>query len=133
MSRFFVTKENWGANSSSPLRPSEKNKKKREALEQKQAGVSPLTGDVLAGRRLEKHHIKEKHDGGKEGLDNEQLIPITEHLAEHLRRSMVARTERERLRELDTVMWRLPELTEEERREFNELIPRLTGKNVKFF
>jgi hypothetical protein len=105
----------------------------REVLNIRQMGLSPLTGKPLRGKRLERHHIEERYIGGSDEVENIQLLPIAEHLVDHLNRSFLASTEEERLREVDIVMGRIKELKPEELTEFNDLVPKLTGKRVKFF
>jgi hypothetical protein len=82
---------------------------------------------------LERHHLNEVSSGGDRSLDYQQLVRRTEHLAEHLRRAYDPNlSKEERLREIDTVMGRIGELTEQERIEFNQMVELLVGVKVRF-
>lgn len=108
------------------------NQTKRETLFKQQGGISPLTGLTLRGV-LERHHVDELTGGGAQGIENQQLVRRTEHMAEHLRRAYdptISKTER--LREIDTVMARIGELSASERHEFNQMVELFTGVKVRF-
>jgi len=108
------------------------NKSKRETLFNQQGGLSPLTGLALTGV-LERHHVDELHDGGARGIENQQLVRRTEHMAEHLRRAYdTSLSPEERRREIDTVMSRLSELSQPEIKEFNQMVELFTGVKVRF-
>lgn len=108
------------------------NQSKRETLFTRQGGLSPLTGLALSGV-LERHHVEELNGGGVQGLGNQQLVRRTEHMAEHIRRAYDPTISRsERLREIDTVMARIGELSESERHEFNQMVELFTGVKVRF-
>lgn len=108
------------------------NQSKRETLFNRQGGISPLTGLALEGV-LERHHVDELHDGGERGIQNQQLVRRTEHMAEHLRRAYdTSLSAEERRREINTVMSRLGELSEPEKHEFNQMVELFTGVKVRF-
>ena len=108
------------------------NKTRRETLFNRQGGISPLTGLELTGV-LERHHVEELSEGGARGLENQQLVRRTEHLAEHLRRAYDLSLSREiRKKEIDTVMFRIDELSPAEVQEFNHMVELFTGVKVRF-
>jgi len=105
----------------------------RDSLFERQGGRSPLSGKPLNGGRLEIHHIRELYEGGSGEIGNLQLVTMAEHLAEHYRRSKdSSRSAGDRLRELDTVLGRISELTGGERRELSEAIWEQVGVRVWF-
>lgn len=54
-------------------------------------------------------------------------------MAEHIRRAYDPTISRnERLREIDTVMARIGELSDSERQEFNQMVELFTGVKVRF-
>ncbi len=105
---------------------------KTNLLFEKQQGLSPITGKPLTGR-LEKHHWDPMFDGGSPGLDNQVLLPIHEHLLDHLilSRDMTRSAEARRI-DLDVVLARVGELTEAELREFHELVETRVGIRIRF-
>jgi len=100
-----------------------------------QKGNSPFSGLPLDRQKqhLEAHHIKEHINGGKENLENMQLLPIYEHLAIHFMRFRdESLSKDERMREFDTVMGRWDELNSEERDKFYQLVEEKAGIIVRF-
>jgi len=107
----------------------------RNLLFNRQNGISPLSGLPLDREKqhLEVHHIEEVCKGGRNNLDNLQLLPIDEHLATHFLRSRDSGlSEEERLRELDIVLGRMGEMNSEEKKKFYGFIKEKVGIVVRF-
>ena len=111
------------------------NHEAKDILFDRQEGKSPFTGLPLdrQTQRLEAHHDKEHVNGGKENLENMQLLPIYEHLVIHFMRFRdESLPKEERIREFDTVMGRWDELKAEEKDKFYELVEEKVGIVVRF-
>lgn len=110
----------------------ESQEKKKNILATNQNNLSPISGRPLVGR-LEQHHVVERCEGGGNGVENLQLVPIADHLAEHWRRAYDPKlTPEEQQRELDTVLGRIDELSPEESRAMSDVFEQLTGNRVRF-
>jgi hypothetical protein len=107
-------------------------KEERLILVRKQGGISPLTGRLLAGKRLETHHDVELYQGGLNVRANKQALSIAEHLALHFRRSVDPNRDQEtRQREQDLVRGRWKQLTVQEQREMVRVALELTGLRIR--
>jgi len=76
-----------------------------------QGGLSPITGRSLDGFRLETHHLEQLGKDGVRVSEEKQAIPISEHLAWHLRDSLLGDDLEQCLIERSMVERRLKELT----------------------
>jgi hypothetical protein len=107
----------------------------RQILIERQNGLSPITGKPIAGKRLETDHIKRRADGGANSKQNEQALPIGEHIAKHMYRAIdISLPLRVRNQEMDTAYQRyLGQLSRDEKEEFADTMKVLTGSRVKLY
>ena len=104
----------------------------RNEIAEEQGWLSPVTGRSLLNKRIETHHDVELWEGGLDVRANKVVLPIAEHIAEHLKRALDHnRNQETRSREWDIVKGRCREMTKLEMIEMKKVTYELTRKRIK--